>query len=146
MLVHRILLFISLALPTYQGLFAQSNFPDSVGQKMKYKALIEMPKAYISGVCIVVNDGTEVKGSMFNEFGISAIDFVYTPLKDKVKLVNVIKMLDKWYIRKVLKKDLRHLIHGLREGKTVYKDERFKLNYSFTPLPFNDTEENEEDK
>lgn len=143
MLVHRSLLFISLILLVCQGLFAQSKFPDTAGQKMKYKALIEMPKAYISGICVIVNDGTAIKGSIFNEFGVSAINFIYDPSKDKVKLIDVIKLMNKWYIRKVLKKDLRNLIHVLKEGKISYEDRHFKLSYSFTPIPFNDIKESE---
>ena len=93
-----------------------------------------MPKAYISGVCILVRDFTEVKGSVFNEFGISAIDFSYHLKKDKVKIISVMNMIDKWYIRKVLKTDLRTLLHCLQKGETHYNDKKYKLNYTFIPM------------
>ncbi len=113
---------------------AQAIFPDSIGKKVRYSALIEMPKAYISGVCILVRDFTEVKGSVFNEFGISAIDFSYHMKKDKVKIISVMNMIDKWYIRKVLKAGLRTLLHCLQKGETHYNDKKYKLDYTFIPM------------
>ncbi len=113
---------------------SKTVFPDSTGQKVKYNATIEMKKGYLSGVCMLVNDGENIKGCLFNEFGISALDFTYNPSRDKVKLVNVIKMLDKWYIRKVLKKDLVQLMHNLAKGIPTYQDKRFNIDYKFTVL------------
>lgn len=115
-------------------------FPDTVGAKVKYSATIEMQKGYISGICVLLRDAECVKGCLFNEFGISALDFVYFPDKHKVKLVSVIKMLNKWYIKKVLKTDMAKVLEQLREGKTTYRNERFKIDYNFTLLE-DDTEE-----
>lgn len=109
-------------------------YPDSIGHRVKCNAAIEMKKGYLSGVCMLVNDGGVVRGSIFNEFGISAIDFTYYPEKDKVKLGEVIRMLNRWYIRKVLKKDLRLLINNLRQGIGIYRDEKYNIEYKFTPL------------
>ncbi len=109
-------------------------YPDSAGSKVKYSATIEMRKGYMSGICILLNDGKEIKGCLFNEFGISALDFIYNPEKKKVKLLSVIKMLNKWYIKKVLKKDLVNVMENLRYGKMTYRDERFKIDYKFTLL------------
>lgn len=113
---------------------AQTWFPDKEGDKVRYNAVIEMKKGYMSGVCILVNDGGLVKGSLFNEFGISAMDFTYRPDRRKVKLLSVVKMLDKWYVKRVLRKDLAQLMELLRKGAGEYKDERFKINYKFTLL------------
>ena len=84
-------LFISISLTLLTALFSvamaqEVTFPDNTGSKVKYSALIEMPKGYISGICILYNDEGLVRGSIFNEFGISAIDFVYDTAKEKVKL------------------------------------------------------------
>ena len=113
---------------------AQHTFPKQLGEKVRYRVMMETPKAYLSGICILVNDSTEVKGSMFNEFGVSAMDFTYFPSKDKVKLHHVTKMLDKWYIRRVLKKDLRALIHNLKDGVCDYDDTKYKIRFNFTPM------------
>ena len=113
---------------------AQTWFPANEGDKVRYNAVIEMKKGYMSGICILLNDGGVVKGSLFNEFGISALDFTYQPDKQKVKLLSVIKMLDKWYIKRVLRKDLVQLMTKLRQGAGEYKDEKYKINYKFTLL------------
>lgn len=109
-------------------------YPDSIGGKVKCNATIEMKKGYVSGICMLVNDGGVVRGSLFNEFGISALDFAYYPESDKVKLGDVIQMLNRWYIKKVLKRDLRQLLNNLKQGIGTYRDEKYKIDYSFTPL------------
>lgn len=113
---------------------AQTTFPMSNGDRIKYSAAIEMEKGYLSGVCMLLNSDGKIKGSFFNEFGVSAMDFTYDSRKQKTKLHNVISMLNKWYIRRVLKKDLSALMQCLRDGKTSYRDERYNINYNFIPL------------
>ena len=68
------------------------------GESIRYDAYIEMPQAYISGICILLHDEHVIKGSLINEFGITAIDFIYYPKKEKVKLCSVFGAMDKWYI------------------------------------------------
>lgn len=123
-----------------QPLMAQTAFPDKVGAKVKYDASIEMKKGYVSGICVLLREEEGVRGCLFNEFGISALDFVYYPEKGKVKLESVMKMLDKWYIRKVLKKDLARLMENLQKGTDTYRDEKFDINYKFSLLKENATE------
>ena len=119
---------------------AQALYPQNAGERVRSTAMIEMSKGYVSGICVIYIDGEDVKASIFNEFGISAIDFVYYPKKDKVKLLNVIKMLDKWYIRKLLKSDLRKVVHCLQQGIGEYRNEKYKIDYKFSQLQ-DDTEE-----
>ena len=113
---------------------AQSLLPQSVGEKARFTAVIEMPKGYMSGICVLLCDGDLIKGSMFNDFGITFMDFTFNQRKDKVKLLSVQKMMDKWYIRKILRRDLRLLFHAMREGKGEYRDEKYKMLFRFTPL------------
>ena len=134
-LISSILLFFSAEVAV-----AQTLYPQNQGDKVRSSAMIEMPKGYVSGICVMYNDGTDVKASIFNEFGISAIDFVYNPQKDKVKLVSVIKMLNKWYIRRLLKSDLRKVIHKLQQGEGEYRNEKYKIDYKFSELK-DETEE-----
>ncbi len=134
-LISSILLFFSAEVAG-----AQTLYPQNQGDKVRSSAMIEMPKGYVSGICVMYNDGTDVKASIFNEFGISAIDFVYNPQKDKVKLVSVIKMLNKWYIRRLLKSDLRKVIHSLQKGEGEYRNEKYKIDYKFSELK-DETEE-----
>lgn len=100
----------------------------------KYSAMIELPKAYVSGVCVLKAENDTVTGCLFNEFGISALEFVRYPGKKKVKLLSVIKMLDKWYIKRVLSRDMARVLDNLAQGESEYRDERYKINYKFTLL------------
>lgn len=118
-----------LALPI--SVQAQTTFPSADGERAKYAAYIEMPKAYVSGICVLLQEDGLIKGSLFNEFGITALDFTYNPQRDKVKLHSVMKMMDKWYIRKMLKKDLRQVMKTLKEGQTEYTNQRRHIVYRF---------------
>ena len=126
--------FFSLPLIAQQVQPDQKAYVDSTGSRMKYSATIEMPKGYVSGICILMAEDGVIKGSMFNEFGISSMDFTYQPGKDKVKLVSVIKMLDKWYIKRVLRRDMAHVVKNLQNGISTYRNEKYKINYKFTVL------------
>ncbi len=125
---------LSISLLSMLTTVAQPTFPEKEGDKVRYTAYIETPKAYVSGICVLVNAGDEVRGSLFNEFGITAISFSYQTKKDKVKLHEVLPMLDKWYIRRVLRKDLRQLMHGLQRGEGRYTNDKYKLSYQLTPM------------
>lgn len=112
---------------------------DSIGATNKYSAMIELPKAYLSGVCILkMDEQGVVMGCLFNEFGISALEFSYRPGDKKVKLLSVIKMMDKWYIRRVLKRDLVKVYQQLLDGKTTYVNERFHITYTLKTLKSED--------
>lgn len=129
--VHLYLLCISLLLALSIRVQAQTSFPSAEGERAKYAAYIEMPKGYVSGICVLLQEDGLIKGSIFNEFGITALDFTYNPQRDKIKLHSVMKMMDKWYIRKVLKKDLRQVMKTLKEGQTEYINQRRHIVYRF---------------
>ncbi len=99
-----------------------------------------MPRAYVSGVCVLQTDGDTVRGCLFNEFGVTALDFTYDSQRQKVKLHHVVKMLDRWYIRRVLRKDLAQLMIRLQRGETQYRNERRQITYQFTPIKDEATE------
>ena len=104
------------------------------GESIRYDAYIEMPQAYISGICILLYDEHVIKGSLINEFGITAIDFIYYPKKEKVKLCSVFGAMDKWYIHRVLRKDLAQLLQCLKQGETQYINKRRNITYNFKPV------------
>jgi hypothetical protein len=130
------LLFLAILLCA-NSLSAQQLLPVEEGERKQFSAYIEMPRGYVSGICILLRDGQQIKGSIFNEFGISAIDFSYDEQRDKVKLYEVVKMLNRWYIKRVIRRDLRELIHQMQQGKPEYTD--IKHNISFKLSPLNDT-------
>lgn len=104
------------------------------GQTVRYAACIEMQRAYISGLCVLLHEDNVVKGSLFNEFGITAIEFSYDVQKQKVKLHRVIGMLDKWYIRRVLRRDLARLMDNVQRGEYQYENRKRHIKYKLTPL------------
>jgi len=109
------------------------------GSHSKYNVQIDFKKAYISGICIMLDEDDMVKASIVNEFGVSALDFTYNKQKKKVKIISVMSKLDHWYIRRVLKADLKNVMVLLPQGINTYNDEKFNIRYTFNPI--NETEE-----
>lgn len=102
---------------------------------MRYTAMVESSKACLSGICILYHEQKGmIRGSLFNEFGLSFIDFTYYVNKDRVKLHHVVKMMDKWYVRRVLRHDLRELLHALQQGRGEYADNRHRMRYQLQPM------------
>ena len=128
-LLISILLIASSAWPAA----AQSLLPQTAGERAQFDAMIEMPKGYVSGMCVIVHDGDQLKGCIFNEFGITALGFTYQLDKKKVKLNSVLPMLNKWYIKRTIKKDLKQVILALERGETSYVNERRHITYQFKP-------------
>lgn len=131
------LLYVSLLTILPVRLQAQALFPYSEGECIRYSAYIEMPRGYISGVCMLLKEGNDVKGCLFNEFGITALDFTYQLNKGKVKIHHIVTIMDKWYIRRVLRNDLALLMHNLKIGKTDYNNEHRHIQYRF--IPYNES-------
>lgn len=132
------ILLLSLASLTVQAqdslIVQQAPLLDSIGCKTRYATTIELSKGYLSGITIMVREADVYHGVLFNEFGITALEFTYQPQTKKVELIEVIAMLDKWYIRRVLKNDLQHVMENLMKGKPTYKDEKYHISYKFSVM------------
>lgn len=113
----------------------------------RYNIFITLPKGgSVSGLCILRMDENGGAMSVINEFGIKAFDAIYTASNGKVKLHNVIGPLDKWYIRRVIAKDMSVLFHPdkklpkhrsvLRkeDGSILLTNKCFKINYHLHPI------------
>ncbi len=48
------------------------------------------------------------KGALINEFGLKMFDFTCTA--DKCQLINVVAMIDKWYIKKTIAGDVQFML------------------------------------
>lgn len=118
-----------------------SLYPQKDSAVVKLQTMIEMQQGYISGICILSHKGDSIRGVIFNEFGITAMEFRYAISNDEVRLTAVLPMIDKWYIRSVIRKDLREVLHALRDGQTVWQDEKYKIKFKFTPLKDIDTDD-----
>ena len=85
-------------------------FPFAGDESTRYTVAITFKNASFSGICVVKNIGTQIAGTIVNEFGIRAFDF--TMSQDRVKLLTVMKPLDKCLIRKAIARDLKRLFNA----------------------------------
>lgn len=90
----------------------------------------------------------EIVGTIVNEFGVKVLDF--TLKGGKAQIFNLIKPLDKWYIRKMLRRDFKIILSNIFNPKNfiekkmecVVQDEneikfinhRLAIEYIFTPI------------
>lgn len=105
---------------------------------------------HLSGILLTRHtDGGEIAGTMINEFGVTALSFIYRVDKEKMELRDVIGFLNKWYIKRVLRSDLADCLRRIydlpakrrrshpvtTEGDTVtITNHRHHITYSFSPL------------
>lgn len=69
------------------------------------------------GLCMMERQDNVIKGSIFNEFGITAFNFDYDTNNNKVKLYDVIPFLNRWYIKMIIKGDLSCLFSNVLLGR-----------------------------
>ena len=115
-----------------------------LGEKRQFNVIIETAKANVSGICIIKTDEEGSRGAIVNEFGIHVLDFTVSSDNRKVKLLHVVDFLNKWYIKRVLRKDLQFLFSRNRsdrhrelhiDGDTaVMQNKRYKITYTFTEI------------
>lgn len=127
------------AAPT--GLRAQTSLLPDCGTTRRYAVSVTMPRAALSGICLLRADSATttggaatLRGTIVNEFGLTAMSFEDRPGTDRVRLADLVPMLDKWYVRRTLRRDLHRLLEALREGKTTYRNERRSIDYQLTPM------------
>ena len=77
--------------------------------KNSYRVTLKTPDNSITGICILKKNGDEWRGTLINEMGARAFDFIVTD--EKCELLNVIAMMDKWYIKKTVAADLYYLFN-----------------------------------
>ncbi len=87
----------------------------------KYAISVNIDNSTISGILVTRCLTDTIMGSIVNDFGISAIDFVYKPSTDDMKLTHIISFINKWYIKKVLASDLKFGIHILYDIPYIKK-------------------------
>ena len=87
-------------------------FPFAGDESTRYTVAITFKNASFSGICVVKNIGTQIAGTIVNEFGIRAFDFTMSQDRRRVKLLTVMKPLDKCLIRKAIARDLKRLFNA----------------------------------
>jgi len=114
------------------SIMAQLTYPANDGDKVRYNLQIEVRESYLSGICIMVNNDGMIVSSIVNEFGLSLMDFIYSEKKNRLKIKSVIKPLDRWYIKRSLKRGLKGMLREMKSGKTEYIDNKSRIRYTFT--------------
>ena len=97
-------------------------FPFDGDESTRYTVAITFKNASFSGICVVKNIGTQIAGTIVNEFGIRAFDFTMSQDRRHVKLLNVMKPLDKCLIRKAIARDLKRLFNATTTNEYVSVD------------------------
>lgn len=118
------------------ALRAQSAAPDSTAAPDRWRVHLTFDKAALSGLCLVRTQGDTLVGAVVNEFGLQAFDFTFDRRRGKVRLSHLLPMLDRWYIRRTLRRDLALLLQDYRPDAPLhYHNARRNIDYLFTPLP-----------
>ena len=73
-----------------------------------FRMILSSSKTNISGIYVVKQVNREWRGSIINEFGIKALDFISTSKESNLQ--NVIPFLNKWYIKKVIASDIQFIM------------------------------------
>lgn len=121
----------------------------------EYGVLLQARGREMTGVCVMESsaDGGVV-GTLITEMGVKIFDFTYS--NGKAKVLNVIAPMNKWYIRRVLRKDMKFFVERAREqesdgsgerwsdgartferladGSLKVSNNRYKIYYTFTPM------------
>ena len=102
--------------------------PCSATESKEYNLLMNARGREITAICMMnVEDDGSILGTIVTEMGIKVFDFSYTD--GKTKVMNVLASLNKWYIRKVLRKDLSFILSNIDGGKdVVYKKRSITFN------------------
>ena len=106
----------------------------------KYNIRIDIKEAYISGLCIIKDEGSVITASVVNEFGVSVITIRYDLSRNRIKIMNCIRQLRNPMIRSVLKKDFRILLDeyaNLTDSKSAeLKHINTKQDITYNLIPF----------
>ena len=130
----------------------------SLDGRQQFAVAITVRGAQMTGLCIIRTDEARSRGAIVNEFGVHVLDFTLSADRRKVKLLNVMPAMDRWYVRKVVRSDLRMLFgatevpreKGRRslavedDGSVTLENKRHELKYSLKPIPNTEEDETEE--
>ncbi len=128
--------------------------PDSL---TRYRVQLQARNATLDGVLAVKIVDGNINGVVINDFGIKAFAFIISHDRKKVKLQDVMPMLNHWYVKRVLKSDLKLLfnitdcdkqpkgkktqIEILDDGSIKMTNTKYHIEYLFTKAQVIETQE-----
>ena len=111
----------------------RAQLPSVEGDRQRYHFQLDFRKAYLSGVLSMLMEDGVIRCAVVNEFGVSTIEFIYSPAKDKVKIIYLVSRLNRWYIKKVIRRDLKAVMHCLERGEMGYENKRYQTIFVLSP-------------
>ena len=141
-------------IPCFSSALGALSYPavgsDSLVSR-EYQLLMQIKGQEVTGLCIInIEADNHMLGTVVNEFGVKAFDFSFS--NRKVKVFNVVAPLNKWYIKKMLRGDLRFILPHLEKrqnvvekkrrlsvlpnGDIVIHNDQYSICYTFTPMVF----------
>ena len=78
-------------------------------QTAQYRVQLQFRDATLDGICVIKVVENEIRGVIVNDFGVRAFGFSVSLNRKKIKLHDVMPMLDRWFIKRVIKQDLKVL-------------------------------------
>lgn len=90
----------------------------------------------LSGIMMFEGGNDTIRAAVVNEFGVTALAIEYVASRRKMKICNIIKPLDRWYMRRTLSSDLRALLAASvpEDSIVTYRNDRHNLVYSLAPM------------
>ena len=85
---------------------------------VKFKTLISFQDAQLSGILVAKSQLHVIHGAFVNEFGIKGFEF--TVICNTASVKNLMKPLDKWYIRRTLSDDLAFIFSASIDSSHVW--------------------------
>lgn len=123
--------------------------------RQDFRMAIEARGAAVTGLCVLKTDSTAgTRGTVTGGFGMHVLDFTLSADRRRVKLLHVLPMMNRWYVRRVVRRDLQFLL-GATAGDTVrggrqvtvepdstvvLTNRKYKLKYSLTRVKSYETE------
>jgi len=143
--MRKILLFVSLFF-ALNAMAQQYVLPQPSVER--YRLQISAKRFDLSAICVLKMDEEKtVRGSVVNEFGVHAFDFIVQPDRQRVKLLNVTGFLRKWYIKRTIRKDLLRMFQAqdcainqpkwslqCTENAVEYQNLKYAIHYVWSPL------------
>lgn len=154
----RFLLLISILFASMANLFASASEqelipPDTLfrfenSERVEYNFSLQFKNNTFTGVCVMKLMGQEIRGSIMNEFGVKAFDFVYDTNSRSIDLRNVIGFMNRLLVKRTLKADWKYLLSFssitkadkkrsivvTERGEIIFKNKKRGIVYKLSPL------------
>lgn len=101
--------------------------------RSEYSVMIKALGMDFSGICVMErNEDGQITGTIISQMGPKIFDF--TMSGRRVRVFNVIEPLDRWFIRRRIRKDLSAILSDPEFSDSVYSLNSRGIDYFFFPL------------